>query len=243
MVVLAHLERPAALGEQGRDRARRVVQLEAELGHPGQGGALGGAVAEPLEHAFPFGDHVEEQPVVVGRDELLRPPQQVGRLVQREDAVGPAAGPQVPVRGRRIVSLVEVLGDDRRILLDPSGPRGDVGEPERGPPVVLATSGPQHAVVCDVAQQGVLEEELTSRVECRQLALEHEIALQEVVEGCGTVRAVGQTVRGEVGHRLVPEDPADDRSPLQHRSLRRGQGVETRLQQSLERRRHDHPTD
>ena len=245
VVVLAGLEGPAALAEQGRDRAGGVVEPRAQLGHPAQRRGLGGAVALPFEDVLARGDDVEEQPGVVGRDQLLGPLQEVGGLVEREHAAGPASGSQVPGRRLGVVGPVEVLGDDRRILLDPPRARGDVGQPAGRPPVVLAPAGAQHAVVGDVAQQGVLEEELARGLERRELPLEDEVAREQVVERVARRRRRrhGLALGRQVGDRVVPEDPADDRGSLQRSPFRRGQRVETGLEQALERRGDDQSAD
>ena len=107
--------------------------------------------------------------------------------------------------------------------------------------MVLAASGAQDAVVGDVAQQGVLEEELAGRVERGELALEDEVARRAGGRRARGVRRIA--VRRQVGDGVVPEDPADDRGPLQRGAFRRRQGVEPGLQQALERRGHDEAAD
>ena len=99
--------------------------------------------------------------------------------------------------------------------------------------MLLAPRLLEHALVGDLVQHVVLEDELARSLEGARLAAVGELAPHQAVER-------GGRRRGDALQRLVPEHVADHARLLQRRLLGRRQAVDARLQDAGERRRHAH---
>ena len=232
------LERPRRLRHQQVDGAFLVDDL-CERRHGVELLVLPGAVADAVVEPFPLQVHVEAQRVLVGRGQVEGLPEQPGRLHQRVDRRGVAPCDEVPVGRLRVAGPLEVLGDDRGVLLLAARRGADLRQPGGGAVVVALAMGAEHAVVGDVAQQRVLEQELARGVERRDLPLVDDLAATESVEDRGRrlVRLV------EPGDGVVPEHATDDRCPLQQASLLDPERVQPGLEDTPERGGYDDGVD
>ena len=131
----------AALGVAGRPSGRSTPSRARMTSKRSAGSVVGHHLDRPVEQPGGLGQGVD-------RRRLLGRP---GRY-QR-----PAAS--------RVAAAVVVAGDEGGVLVGPLVALGHLLEPAGGQPVVGLTLGPQHAVVGDVAQHGVLEQELAGLVE------------------------------------------------------------------------------
>jgi hypothetical protein len=111
-------------------------------------------------------------------------------------------------------------------------------QPDGSQAVVLAPTGAQQALVRDVPEQSVLEQELARVGERRPLALVDDLPRAQPVEDIAGRGGVIVVPADETGHGVVPEHAADDGGALRERPLLRWKRVEACLQHTLQRRRH-----
>ena len=143
-----------------------------------------------------------------------------------------AAGPVEIVDGvAGVAGALVVVGDEAEMLARPIAAAHY--QPLGRLPVLIAPGALEHAVVGDLVQHVVLEDELARALEGARLAAVRELALQQTVERCRLDRR--NAMQG-----LVPEHVADDAGLLQRPLLRRWQAVDARLKHAGQRRRHVH---
>ena len=216
---------PRLAGVVGQPRQQPVEGVEV--------GLLGRAVAEVVRHAFARDQRLEAGQVVVG--ELQRSPEQPAGLLERVHGGALLAGSQVPRPRARVVSLVEVLGDDGRELVLTTAARRGLGQPLAREAVIALPVRAQHAVVGHVTEQAVPEHELAGRGEDRVGVLEDQLAAAQLVVDAPDVDGA---VVGEVRDGGVPVDPTDHRGALQDRALQRVERVEAGLEHTAQAVRH-----
>ena len=164
LVVLALHEGPVGADRQQLHLARRVEAV-LQGAHLLDVDGLPLTVADAFQQRLEGDEYVEAQQRVVLGHEVVGLRQQVAGLPEREHGSGPLAGAEVP-RGRLgVVGPVEVLGDDRGVLLGARDGLAGLDEPPGRAAVVAFALRTQDAVVRHVAQQRVLEQELPGRRE------------------------------------------------------------------------------
>ena len=243
------------LGQGDGARRRRggagvVADEERERGARSRGASAKRVVTELLgsllERGDVFGLLVAPAGVAVDRATRLEQREAGRRIVGRNERQGAAEVVErgrVDIAARRVLAgaaqvvdgigdvagALVVLGDQAEVLARAVAAAQD--QPVGGEPMLLAARLLQHALVGDLVQDVVLEDELARALEGARLAAVGELAPRQAVER-------GDRRRGDALQRLVPEDVADHARLLQRRLLGRRQAVDARLQHAGERRRH-----
>ena len=234
LLVLAVGELDPALRQVELHLASRV-QVVDQRDHGVEDLLLGLPFTPAVQQALLGQQDVEAQVRVAVGCVLQGAVEHPGGLGQGEDGRRLAAGTEVPDRRCGVVGPLEVVRDHGGVLVGAAHRRTGLGQPGGCALVVTLTVGAQDAVVRDVAQQRVLEQELVGGGELGDLPLQHDLAPAQDLEKCARTGHVALAVTVEVGDGEVPEDPADHRRALNQAALLDAQRVEPRLQDTLER--------